>query len=62
MSHDILLEAGHPLHVTGIISRIAALFDVRVDRESLVSALSKRVARQDRFKRADKNTFALIKK
>jgi hypothetical protein len=30
-----------------------------VDRESLVSSLAKKVARQDRFLRPDKNTFAL---
>jgi hypothetical protein len=30
-----------------------------VDRESLVSSLTKKVARQDRFLRTDKNTFAL---
>lgn len=61
MAYDILSEAARPLHVTDILSRIAARFDVRVDRESLVSALSKRVARQDRFERTDKNTFARIK-
>lgn len=60
MTYDILAETACPLHVSDIISRIAGRFDVRVDRESLVSALSKRVARQDRFKRTDKNTFALI--
>lgn len=60
MTYDILTAAGGPLHVTEIISRISARFDVHVDRESLVSALSKRVARQDRFERTDKNTFALI--
>lgn len=60
MTYDILAEAARPLHVSEIISRIAGRFDVRVDRESLVSALSKRVAREDRFKRTDKNTFALI--
>jgi hypothetical protein len=30
-----------------------------VDRESLVSSLTKKVAHQDRFLRPDKNTFAL---
>lgn len=60
MAYDILKETSRPLHVSDIISRIAARFDARVDRESLVSALSKRVARKDRFKRTDKNTFALI--
>jgi hypothetical protein len=30
-----------------------------VDRESLVSSLTKKVARNDRFLRPEKNTFAL---
>jgi len=60
MTYDILVEATGPLHVNDIISRIASRFNTRVDRESLVSALSKRVARKDRFKRTDKNTFALL--
>jgi len=60
MTYDVLLEAAKPLHVKDIISRIASRFNTRVDRESLVSALSKRVARKDRFKRTDKNTFALL--
>ena len=33
----------------------------RLDRESLVSALVKKVRRQDRFTRPDKNVFALLK-
>lgn len=60
MTHAILLEAGGPLHVSDIIDRISARFNVHVDRESLVSALSKRVRRQDRFVRTARNTFALI--
>lgn len=59
MAQNILLKARKPLHVTEIIQRIASQFDVTVDRESLVSAISKRVVRGDRFVRTDKNTFAL---
>jgi hypothetical protein len=47
------------LHVSEIIDRIQAQFGVAVDRESLVSSLSKKVARQDRFLRPEKNTFSL---
>ncbi len=36
-----------------------AVFGQPVDRESLVSSLTKKVARGDRFLRTDKNTFAL---
>jgi hypothetical protein len=41
------------------LERIHAAFGVSVDRESLVSSLTKKVARQDRFLRSDKNTFGL---
>jgi len=62
MAYDILFKAHEPLHVTEIIQRIASEFDVTVDRESLVSAISKRVVRGDRFVRTGKNTFALTEK
>jgi hypothetical protein len=60
MAYDILKNArGGPLHVSLIIDRIQSSFSVAVDRESLVSSLSKKVARSDRFIRTAKNTFAL---
>ncbi len=59
MAHDILKKARVPLHVAEIIERIRTQFGVAVDRESLVSSLSKKVARQDRFLRPEKNTFSL---
>lgn len=59
MAYDILRRARAPLHVSEIIDRIQAQFGVAVDRESLVSSLSKKVARQDRFVRPEKNTFSL---
>ncbi len=58
MTHDIL-SSGAPLHINDLLAAIKERFDVEVDRESLVSALSKRVARGDRFVRTAKNTFAL---
>ncbi len=60
MAYDILKRARSPLHVSRIIQRIEQAFGVRLDRESLVSALSKKVARRDRFSRPGKNTFALL--
>jgi hypothetical protein len=60
MAFDILKEAGHPLHISEILERINARFAQQVDRESLVSALTKRVVRADRFVRTEKNTFALL--
>jgi hypothetical protein len=59
MAYDILKKARAPLHASEIIDRIQTQFGVAVDRESLVSSLSKKVARQDRFLRPGKNTFAL---
>jgi len=59
MAYDILKKARGPLHVSEILDRIQTQFGVTVDRESLVSSLSKKVARQDRFLRPEKNTFAL---
>jgi hypothetical protein len=59
MAFDILKKARTPLHVSEMIDRIQTQFGVAVDRESLVSSLSKKVARQDRFLRPEKNTFSL---
>src|SRR6266478_547227 len=59
MAYDILKKARNPLHVSEMIDRIQTQFGVAVDRESLVSSLSKKVARQDRFLRPEKNTFSL---
>jgi len=59
MAFDILRKARSPLHVNQIIERIQTQFGVPVDRESLVSSLTKKVARADRFQRPEKNTFAL---
>ena len=59
MAFDILKKARSPLHVSEILTRIQSQFGVAVDRESLVSSLSKKVARSDRFLRPEKNTFAL---
>ena len=58
MAYDILSN-GQPLHITGILAAIRKRFKTE-DRESLVSAISKRVVRGDRFRRAGKNTFALL--
>ena len=59
MAFDILKKARGPLHVSEILDRIQSQFGVTVDRESLVSSLTRKVARNDRFLRPEKNTFAL---
>lgn len=60
MVTDILVKEGRPLHITDILAAVQKRFGVELDRESVVSAMSKRVARQDRFMRTAPNTFALI--
>jgi hypothetical protein len=59
MACDVLKKARGALHISEILARIQASFGVAVDRESLVSSLSKKVARGDRFVRTEKNTFSL---
>jgi hypothetical protein len=59
MAFDILKKSRSPLHVSQILDRIQSHFGVAVDRESLVSSLTKKVARGDRFLRPEKNTFSL---
>lgn len=59
MVHDILLKARRPLHITDIIEQVNQIHGVSLDRESIVSAISKKVAKEDRFIRTDRNTFSL---
>ena len=59
MAYDILKRARTPLHVSELLTRIQSAFHVSIDRESLVSSLSKKIARGDRFIRTQKNTFGL---
>jgi hypothetical protein len=60
MAYDILKRAGTPLHISEIIARIEQVHGPKVDRESLASALIKKVQRRNRFVRSDKNVFGLI--
>ncbi len=60
MAYDMLKKARTPLHVSVIIERIQAAFGITVDRESVVSSLTKKVPRGDRFTRTEKNTFGLL--
>ncbi len=60
MAYDVLKKArGGPLHVSDLLDRIQASFGIRVDRESLVSSLAKKIAHGDRFLRTEPNTFGL---
>jgi len=59
MVYNILKRAGQPLHISQIIEDVEKIHGVKIERESIVSALSKKVIKEDRFVRAGKNTFAL---
>lgn len=59
MAYDVLKKARDPLHISELLVRMRSTFGVTVDRESLVSSLTKKVARGDRFARTAKNTFGL---
>ena len=59
MVYNILKRAGQPLHISQIIEDVEKIHGVKIERESIVSALSKKVMKEDRFVRAGKNTFAL---
>ena len=58
--YDILLAAQKPLHVTEIIARAKQDFDVDLHRESIVSALTKKVKSGRMFTRVAPNTFAIL--
>jgi hypothetical protein len=57
--HDVLRDAMKPLHVSEIIERVEKAHGIKLDRESIVSTLVKKVKRGDRFVRTDKNVFGL---
>ena len=59
MVYDILIKSGKELHITEILSRIQSVYGIQLDRESIVSALTKKVHRQDRFVRSGKNIFSI---
>ena len=61
MAYDVLKKAKEPLHITDLLDRIHSVFGIRVDRDSLVSSLAKKISRGDRFIRTERNTFALRK-
>jgi hypothetical protein len=64
MSHveyveDILRRAGRDLHISDIIARVKEVHAVGLERESLVSALTKKVQQGKRFVRTGPNVFGL---
>ena len=58
MAYDILRKAESPLHISELLERIEATWRPS-HRESLVSSLTRKVARGDRFLRTRPNTFGV---
>ena len=58
--YDILLKSPNPLHITEIITRAKQDFSVDLERESIASALSKKVRSRRMFKKVAPNTFAIL--
>ena len=56
---DILSSAGTPLHVSEIMRQAREQYGVDLDRESIVSALTKKVKKGALFVRTGPNTFGL---
>jgi hypothetical protein len=59
MAFALLRRANTPLHVDDLIVAIAQTYGVQPARDSLVSALTKKVVAGDRFEKTAPNTFGL---
>jgi hypothetical protein len=59
MAIDILRRAPGPLHISEIIAQVKTKYGVALDRESLVSALVKKVHRHQGLSRTAPNTFQI---
>lgn len=59
MAIDILRRAPKPLHISEIIAQVKTRYGVTLDRESLVSALVKKVHRRQGLSRSAPNTFEI---
>jgi hypothetical protein len=62
MAIDILQKARRPMHVSEIIALVKGTYGVTLDRESLASALVKKVLREQGVVRTAPNTFEAIEK
>ena len=60
--YDILLAAKGPLHITEILQRAKKDHHRPLRRESLVSALTKKVLDRQTFTRTAPNTFDLLQR
>jgi len=58
-ARNVLNDAGKPLHVTEIVQLAKEVYNVQMDRDSIVSAILKKVKVDQTFIRTAPNTFAL---
>jgi len=56
---DILRTHGGPLHINDILQKAAERYGKKLSRESLVSALTKKILDEQTFCRVARNTFDL---
>lgn len=57
---DILRSSPGPLHISQILSVAQERYQLQLSRESLVSALTKKVLDRNTFSRVGRNTFDLL--
>ena len=62
MATEVLRQTRKPLHITEILAQIKTKYKISLDRESLVSALVKKVHRNQGLTRTAPNTFAFTSK
>ena len=62
MALDILQRAQRPLHISELLTQVKSKYGVTLDRESLVSALVKKVQRNQAVSRRAPNTFEAMSK
>lgn len=55
---EVLCAAGQPLHVNEIVEAVRRRHGRELVRDSLVSAITKKIARDEEFIKTDRNTFA----
>ena len=56
---DVLKSAGHPLHVSDLIRLAEEQYQIKLHRDSIVSAILKKINAEQTFMRTAPNTFAL---
>ncbi len=59
IAEDILNSAGHPLHISDIIRLAEQRYQIKLHRDSIVSAILKKINADQTFIRTAPNTFAL---